>query len=269
MKKYEKQDCSELRALIEEDKVPYAVLYRIIGDGVGTVITDHKRIVITCSGTNFYPLWVWTAKDVTKEELNQIYEVLKTEFAPLSDYRINTRQDIAEYLIKRINEDGGGFKALVNINSYECPVPKKPKEKVDGKGGRLAKDEVELAARLTREASQAISGLVVSEEDSIKRAKEGLEQQNLFVWRNSEGKAVSFCAKRFESDEYIAVSECYTVEEERGKRYAGWLINQVCEEIIKEEKTPILYADADYVSSNRCYQNIGFVLNSTLVTIGK
>ena len=80
---------------------------------------------------------------------------------------------------------------------------------------------------------------------------------------------MSFCTKRFESDEYIAVSECYTVEEERGKRYAGWLINQVCEEIIKEEKTPILYADADYVSSNRCYRNIGFVLNSTLVTIEK
>ena len=268
MKKYVNQDCSELRKLLEEDKVPYAVLYRIIEGGI-TVITDHKRIIISYSGTNIYPIWVWTAKDVTKNELELIYETLKTEFEPLSDYKINTRYDIADYLIKRINEDGGKFKALVNINSYECPAPKKPKEAVDGTGGRLAKDEVELAARLIREAADAISGLDVSEEESIERAKELLDNQSLFVWRNSEGKAVSFCEKRFESDEYAAVSECYTVEEERGKHYAGWLINQVCKEIISDGKIPVLYADADYVSSNRCYQNIGFVLNSKLVTIGE
>ena len=34
---------------------------------------------------------------------------------------------------------------------------------------------------------------------------------------------------------------------------------ELCEEVIGQGKTPVLYADADYIPSNRAYQKIGFV----------
>lgn len=63
----------------------------------------------------------------------------------------------------------------------------------------------------------------------------------------------------------------FTNREDRGNGYAGMLCYELCEELIKQGKTPMLYADADYIPSNRAYQKIGFeeVGNLYNVKIGK
>ncbi|WP_026508491.1 GNAT family N-acetyltransferase [Butyrivibrio sp. MC2013] len=267
MNVYENKENTEVRNLLEDEKIPFAVLYRVLGGPVKKVITDHKRIVIAHTAPVF-PTWIWAPDDVTEAELDAIYNTIRAEFIPITEYKFNTKYEIAEYLIKRLKEDGVNFGIKVNIASYECPNPVPPKKQVQGHRDLLKENEVMLAARLIREASVAIGDVVLSEEESISAAKEQLQRQVLNVWRDNNGREVSFCDKRPESDEYTAVSQCYTPEADRGKAYAGQLIYEVCKEIIAEGKTPILYADADYVPSNKCYQNIGFKLKAKIAMIG-
>ena len=267
MQVYENQENVVDRSVLEADKIPFAVLYHVLGGPVKKIVTDHKRIVIAHTAEVF-PTWIWAPDDVTQEELERIYQAIRKEFVPIADYRFNTKYRIAEYLLQRLERDGESFGVSVNIAAYECPVPKRPRKAVDGRKELLAENEADLAVRLIREASLAIGDVVLDEEQSAAAAKEQLARQVLYVWRDGAGRPVSFCERRPESEQYTAISQCYTVEDARGKNYAGHLIYEVCQEILQKGQTPILYADADYIPSNRCYQNIGFVLKEKIATIG-
>ena len=256
-------------SLLEADKLSYAVLVNILG-GTFTlqkIITDHKRIIIALSAP-VYPAWIWAPDDVTEEELDSIYQVIKKEFAPLKDYRFNTKYSIATYLIDRINEEFGlDYHIKVNMVTYDCPNPKPPAKEVDGHMECLAEEDIELAARLVREASIAIGDVVIPEDKSVELAKEQLERQVLYIWRDAKGKPVAFCDRHNEKH-YTKISQCYTVEEARGNGYAGRVIYELCKESVESGHLPMLYADGDYAPSNRCYQNIGFELKGKIAMIG-
>ena len=254
------------RALLEKDKLSYAVLFQVLGGKVKKVITDHKQILIAHTAA-VYPTWIWAPDDASEEVLDSIFQTIKKEFSPIQDYRFNTKYEIANYLIERFrSEENVEFCICANIAAYECQMPKAPKKQVDGHLECLAENDEELAARLIRESSKAIGDRIFSEEESKQAAKEQLAIQCLYVWRDKDGMPVSFCDKKAD-EHYIKVSQVYTIPEARGKNYAGRMIYEICQEIVASGQTPMLYADADYAPSNRCYQNIGFELKGKIATI--
>lgn len=256
------------RALLEKDKLAYAVMYNVLGGNVKKMITDSKRIIIAHTA-KVYPTWIWAPDDVTEIELDQIFHSILAEFAPVSAYRFNTKYDIATYLIRRLREsDWGDWRITVNIAAYECHEAQVPGKIVDGNLEQLRSSQLELAAKMIEEASIAIGDRILSRAESHQAAREQLKQQVLYIWRDSEGKAVAFC-DRNQDDNYVKISQCYTVPEERGKGYAAQMIYEICRDIIENGHIPMLYADAYYASSNRCYQKIGFELKGRIATIGK
>lgn len=256
----------EDRVLLEEDKLTYAVLFSVLAGPLKKVITDHKRILIAHTAP-VYPTWIWAPDDATEEDLNLIYQTIKKEFAPIKDYRFNTKYEIAEYLIKRFDEDGEKLHIKVNMATYDCPTPRPPKKQVDGQLEVLTEDELELAAHMVREASKAIGDRIFTEKESVQEAKAQIAKQSIFIWRNADGKAVSFCGK-IEDEHYVKITQVYTVPEFCRRNYAGRMIYEICQDVVANGQMPMLYADADYYASNRCYQNIGFELKGRLVTIG-
>ena len=228
--------------------------------------TDHKRILIAHTAPVF-PTWIWAPDNVTEEELDVIYQTVKKEFTPIENYRFNTKCEIADYLIKRLEKEGVKFHISVNIAAYDCPTPRAPKKQVDGYLDMPTLDELVLSAKMIREAALEIGDRILSEEESLQAAKEQIENQNLFFWRDADGKVVSVCGKT-EDENYVKLTHAYTLPECRRKNYAGRMIYEICLKIVENGQVPMLYADADYFASNRCYQNIGFELKGKLVTIG-
>ncbi len=257
----------EGRTLLERDKLSYAVLDSVLGGDVKKIITDHKRLIIAHTAKVF-PTWIWAPDDVTEQELEQIYQTISAEFDPICEYRFNTKYEIADYLINRLKRDNkGDWNITVNIAAYECHEAKAPEKEVDGYLEQMNSSQLELAARMIEEASIAIGDRVFTHEESEQAAKEQLERRVLYIWRNKEGKAVAFCDRNVDNN-YVKVSQCYTLSEERGKGYAAQMIYELCKDIIEDGQVPMLYADADYVSSNRCYQKIGFECRGKIATIG-
>lgn len=253
------------RSLLEQDKLSYAVLFNVLGGKVKKIMTDHKRIIIAHTAAIF-PTWIWAPDDVTEKELDIIYREIRDAFVPIQDYRFNTKYEIAEYLIKRFAEEKITLQIATNIAAYECITPKAPNKQVDGQLELMKKEDVELAACMIREASVAIGDRIMTEEESIEAAKEQLGRRCLYIWRDAAGVPVAFCDRNAD-DHYTKVSQVYTVPEARSKGYAGRMIYEICTDIVACGQIPMLYADADYAPSNRCYQNIGFVLKGKIATI--
>lgn len=254
------------RRLLEKDKLSYAVLYNVLGGTVKKIITDHKRIMIAHTAA-VYPTWIWAPDDVSKVELDIIYQTIKKEFTPIEYYRFNTKYEIAFYLIQRFwKEEQIRLHISTNIAAYECLKPQAPSKQVDGHLERMKKEDVQLASRMIREASLAIGDRIFTEEESVEAAKEQLARQCLYIWRDKAGNPVAFCDRNADEN-YEKISQCYTIPEARGKNYAGRMIYEICRDIVSAGQIPMLYADADYVPSNRCYQNIGFELKGKIATI--
>lgn len=255
------------RELLEKDKLPFDVLVNILGSPIEKIITNDKNVIIACSAKMF-PVWIWTADNCSEDKKEEIYQLFKKAFVPLTDYRINAKYETAEYFLKRLKEDGYSNAGIItNVVTYECESPIKPSRKPEGYLQQLTSDDYELAVKMIKEASIAIGDTVISDEEAKAAAKEQIDRQVLYVWRNLEGQAVSFCDKN-ENVNFVKISQCYTPEEFRGHGYAAQLIYELCCEIIQSNRTAMLYADADYSPSNKCYQKIGFELRGKIATIG-
>lgn len=63
------------------------------------------------------------------------------------------------------------------------------------------------------------------------------------------------------------ITRVFTNRSDRGNGYASMLITELCEETLKQGKTLVLYADADYPSSNRAYTKIGFINQGDLYNV--
>ena len=86
--------------LLENDKYTFFVLGRIMGGECDLLLTDHERLII-CFSSNPYPVWVWTPDDVTEEEKEKAYELVKENGLLTEVHTLNLKYDLSDYFIRR------------------------------------------------------------------------------------------------------------------------------------------------------------------------
>ncbi|MNF12189.1 FR47-like protein [compost metagenome] len=62
-----------------------------------------------------------------------------------------------------------------------------------------------------------------------------------------------------QTSRHARVNDVYTPSAHRKKGYASAIVAEICSQLLHEEVTPMLYADAKNPVSNKVYQSIGFV----------
>ena len=156
----------------------------------------------------------------------------------------------------------------LQMRVYECNNLIGPKE-IIGHKERPTYEDIELLTYFQKcDLEDTIEEEYVkqtSKENLLEIAKKHIDNPNFYVWK-VDNRIVATAG-------YIdnRVSMVFTNRIDRGNGYAGMLCYELCEELIREGKTPMLYADADYIASNRAYQKIGFEEVGTLynIKIGK
>ena len=252
--------------ILEKDKYTFFVLSRIIGGECKLLLTDHERLII-CFTSNPYPVWIWTPDDVTKEEKEKAYELIKENGLFSEGHTFNLKYDLADYFISRALKETMALSIKTNMFAYDCPNPIEPHVQADGELHRCVAEDlnemVEFMDFFHRETGV--------DQDSIeayrRKAEEAIRSGNHFLWRNAEGRNVAICNFRPNGD-LAGVGLVYTREECRRKHYAENLVYQVTKIAKDAGYVPMLYTDADYVASNACYEKIGYILRGKLCTIG-
>lgn len=117
--------------VLKNDKYTFFMLDRIMGGKCELLLTDHERLII-CFTSNPYPVWIWTPDDVTKEEKEKAYKLIKENGLLTEAHTFNLKYDLADYFIRRASEDAKALSISTNMFAYDCPNPIEPHTRADG-----------------------------------------------------------------------------------------------------------------------------------------
>lgn len=274
--KYESQNNVVDTALFHSDGLAFAVLTGIVNAGCTFVFTDHERFVL-CYSCAPYPVWLWTAEGITEQEKEEIWKLCREEHILPGQIRkegepaisgLNLKYEMADYFIRRGQEEAYPLAVFMNMLVYECRNILTPEKQAEGSLTHMTEEDIEDVAAFIWQFKQD-TGLDLQGKDACREKAEKLIGWNeFFLWKNEEGKNVAMCSYG-EDDGLGKVGLVFCRSEERRKGYAQTLVYQVTKIIQEQGLLPVLYTDADYEASNRCYQKIGYEQKGQLCTIGK
>ena len=253
--------------ILAKEKCTFFVLGRIMGGDCELLLTDHERLII-CFSSNPYPVWIWTPDDVTEEEKEKAYELVKENGLLTEGHTLNLKYGLADYYIRRASEDELTLSITKNMFAYDCPNPIEPHVPADGGLHRCMAEDIDELVEFM-DLFHKETGV---DQDSLeayhRKAEEAIRNgDHYFFWKNAEGRNVAVCNFRPNGD-LAGVGLVYTREEYRRKHYAENLVYQVTQMAKDAGFMPMLYTDADYAASNACYKKVGYVLKGKLCTIG-
>ena len=212
-------------------------------------------------------MWIWTADDATEDEMERAYLTAKENSLMDGNHRFNLKYELAEYFISRAKEDGLELKITTNLFAYDCPSPVMPDTKADGSMHQCTEDDIDLLVDFFEMFHDAVEIDRESTEQYRRNAEDGVKAGSIYLWKNPEGEFVASCAWH-PAQEMGSIGLVYTRKEYRRKHYAENLVYQVTKIVQEAGYLPMLYTDADYVASNKCYEKIGYILRGKLCTIG-
>lgn len=244
--------------MFHKDKLIFVVLEGIVNNKCRRVITDHRSFII-CHSQDPYPIWIWAEDNITEDILFEIWECVKKEFLFHKDYKIISKYFVIDYFIKKSKAEGKHLlEIFLNMCTLECHEPITPTKSTNGTMGIADIDDLNDAAEYLYQFKQETGIDMETREQCLQKAKNLIEQEKLYFWKNKEGKNVAMCSFGVENG-IGKLTHVYTKKEERRKGYAINLVYEVtC--IIKEiGSLPVLYTDLDYKASNECYKKIGYI----------
>jgi len=256
----------------KNDKILFTIVNLILTSDSLEYYTDGENYLICRSNPNT-PIWVWNKDNISEPIVNEILIKLDSMLDEEKVIQITSKEVIFNKLMERYEDivvdnyfmQKGNY---LQMKAYECKNLIKPKNMI-GHKERPTYDDLELLAYFQKcEVEDTLREEYAKEvtyESLLETAKRHIDTPNFYVWK-VDGRIVATAG-------YIdnRISMVFTNREDRGHGYAGMLCYELCEEVIEHGKTPVLYADADYIPSNRAYQKIGFEEVGSLynVKIGK
>ena len=266
MLRLEQTTAPQLCALLEHDRVPFAVMRNILAGAfgpVGKILSDEKRMIV-CYTCPPFPGWAWLPKDATEAEMASCWQVIREELPPESGYCINMTPALAAYVMG--TQEGKALRSHRRINAYACDVLVELPP-VAGDLVAVGMEHLDLLAHWA-EALSVEENLDLRPFEAHLEATRGfIERKRLFIWRTPEGEPAAMCAVT-EEEGLGYISLVYTPVEKRRRGYAAALVREVCRCLLVQGMRPALCTDATYAPSNACYRKLGFQLEGEIVTIG-
>ena len=252
--------------LLAQDKYTFSVLSRIIRGECEIRLTDHERMIICFTGQP-YPVWIWTPDGASEDEFERAYQLAKELNVMDGEHRFNIKYELAEYFMDRAKKDGLDLKITTNLFAYDCPSPIAPSSVVDGKIHQCTKEDFDIMVDFFDMFHEAVGIDKESRETYRTYAENDIGKGSLYVWETEDGEYASSCNWHPVQD-MASIGLVYTRDEYRRRHYAEHLVYQVTKIAQEAGYLPMLYTDADYVASNKCYEKIGYILRGKLCTIG-
>ncbi|MCR5062307.1 MAG: hypothetical protein K6A89_03405 [Treponema sp.] len=254
--------------ILESDRYTFFVLTRIMTRNCELLLSDHSRMII-CYSQSPFPVWIWTADNLTPQEMETVYKISDEHGFLDGKHGINMKYELAEYFIKRAADEGKKLSILKNMFAYDCPKPvdEAVLTKTDGEIHLCTMDDLDALTDF-KESFHTELQLDLTDRAGYRKDSQALiEDGHTYLWKNADGKFVASCDFRV-TNNMASLSLVFTLTDFRRKHYAENLVYQVTKEAAKLGYLPMLYTDADYAASNACYVKIGYILRGKLCTIG-
>ena len=242
-----------------KEKNKFSIISLILTSQTLEYFTDGKNYLICRSNPNT-PIWIWNKDNISEEVVEEILSKVDSMLDKDKVIQITSKEVIFKRLMEKYEDivvdnyfiQKGNY---LRMTAYECNNLIKPKNIV-GHKERPPDEDLELLAYFQKcdieDTIREEYAKQVTQEQLLEIAKKHIDTSSFYVWK-VDNKIVATAG-------YIdnRISMVFTSRENRGNGYAGMICYELCKELIVQGKTPVLYADGDYIASNRAYQKIGF-----------
>lgn len=255
----------QLCALLENDRVPFAVMRNILAGHfgpVGKIVTDGVRMIVlyTCKP---YPGWAWLAQGATEAEMARCLQVIREELPPQAGYCVNVGPELADYILRT----EPGMRVHRRLNAYACDVLSEEAHRPEGRMFLAKEPELVLAAQWALALSEEEALDLRPYEEHLAEMREFIEKRRLLMWHTEAGEITCMCAVT-EEEGVGYLSRVYTPPEYRRKGYAAALVHDVTHCLMVQGMRPALCTNADYAPSNACYRKLGYTPAGGFMTLG-
>ena len=253
--------------ILEKDKFTFIVLKRIINGENELLLTDHERFILCFSGED-NPVWIWLPDDSSEDEKSRAYEIAKENLLVDGKHTFNLKYDLAEYFIKRAEEDGLKLSVITNMLTYDNPDPVELVFPAEGDVYIPSEEDYPVLADILYRFSHEIDLNKKTKEEFEPDARYMIANDNIYFWKDAEGNITGSCRYKPVGEGLCTVNLVFVYPEYRRRHYAENLVYHVTKTAADAGYLPVLYTNADYVASNECYKKIGYRINGRLCTIG-
>lgn len=242
--------------LTGDDGIVFNLVALIREQNNARLYTDGKSYLAAQSDAAC-PIWVYAnahADEQTEKELLSVFsaateegsslsvnaqegftEKVLTAFAGMHGYRLTKRKPLNAYYIKAVREIAPVGKFTVASEKYESEI-----------------------VELIKQASVDDGDGELTDEQAMRFAKTHACSGNMYLWLKND-IVVSIARIVRYGKRFARLTSIGTERAARGNGYAKMLVGELCTRLLADGLTPVLYARSENPSSNRCYQNLGFI----------
>lgn len=237
------------------EEIQYNLVHRISEghDALSLKTSDGKMIFAQTPRNNG---WLWISKEVTDRKvlLEELVDHLHGASLPGITSEPETAELFANFFSKR---HGGYFENYMTMEAYHCPKALKPLN-VQGNLLKATEQNLDVVAVYLAGFLEDGFGIKVELGTQIGKAKTMIDAGGLYLWMVG-GQPVSMANIAHRSPRHARINAVFTPKHHRKNGYASALVAEMCILLEGEELVPMLYADVKNPTSNKIYQNIGFL----------
>lgn len=255
-----KEQSEPLIKMMEKEMPAFFHMERSIKCGRPLILSDGEECLLA-QDSPADPMWIWTSDNISdvvledmifslsalKESKNLRAVVAKNRTARLLslafDHDLKKKQRLSVYTMNTLQPKGA---------EGEC-VP----------GTKVDPDTAgEMIALMLKEDGEDIS--------PAKRNSMGAgfsQSPDSFAWKTGTNEIATIAKTANVGSLYTEIHTVVTKPEMRNCGYAQALLTAICKRILAEGRTPLLYADRDYLPSNAAYRKIGFLEKDRLTVL--
>lgn len=248
----------------QKDKYAYSLVDLMKTSDSFEYLTDGEKYLV-CRSTRNTPVWVWTKDGLSEYELLEVLEKLESLLDKEKCEQVTSKKELFNLLVDKYKNDlvDDYFMEKENYLQMRCYVCLNPvlNKEVVGYKTRPTLEDLDLLAYFYKcDLEDTLKEKYVKEvsrDDLYEAANKRLNNENFYVWKVDD-EVVATASYKVEGD-CARLSHVFTDRDHRGKGYAQMLVYDLCMDLKNQGKLPLLYADYDYVPSNKAYQKVGFV----------
>ncbi|MFC4777254.1 GNAT family N-acetyltransferase [Paenibacillus sp. GCM10023252] len=248
------------------NEVPYNLLHLIArSDEAVRVSSPRSELLLAQTAGNH--AWLWMSDEISQDEravrLQQLADHIKYMDLP----GVTGAPSVAEpFAAAYARMKGLDYKVHMRMEAYHCPRVMKLEEAADGELKEAEPSDIPLIAEFLSGFARDALGLESEPSAELQHAEQAVARGGLNLWM-SGGNVVSMANLAHRSPRHGRINMVYTPPALRKQGHASALVASLCEELLSEGLTPMLYADSSNPVSNKVYQEIGFIAAGNIVNL--
>ena len=243
-----------------QEKVNHSKLLQISSNENALLLGNATGNYIIGQSNPTTPLWVWTSADITKKEKQEIVGFINEKLSTTELGQVIVKKAIFDLLNPEV------IKSRMLLDAHTNPHPVLKREP-KGELSKVNMSELQILAMFLVHDAEEIEKEVHTLEEMLPKAKELIENENFYAWRDEDGQIASIARLNYDDDKIARIDMVFTNRGKRCQGFAGMLTYILSKMALESGKLPMLYTDDEYPASNKAYQNVGFVLQDQFVDV--